>query len=142
MTKYWIMAGDIDNWKMAVESQFWAVGRRIMKNVRKGDKIVAYLSHGVSAVYGVFRATSDPYYDNTSPIFGLGPRKYPYRVHIMCELLLEKPVDIRPLIDKLSFIKNPVIWGAYFQQSPREISKEDFKKILYYIKTEGRSKNR
>lgn len=60
----------------------------------------------------------------------------------MAEILLEKPVDIRPLINKLSFIKNPVVWGVYFQQSPREISKDDFEKILSYIKTEGRFKNR
>lgn len=53
MTKYWIMAGDIDNWKMAVESEFWAVGRRVMRNVRKGDKIVAYLSHGVCFLWSI-----------------------------------------------------------------------------------------
>lgn len=139
MTNYFIMVGNEDNWKMAVESGFWAVGRgkRTMRKVKKGDKIVAYLSLGMCAFYGIFKATSDSYHDNTSPVFGLNPRKYPYRVNIAPEILLKKPLSIRPLINDLSFIKDSEIWGAYFQQPVRKISKEDFEKILSYIKSEG-----
>ena len=142
MANYFIMVGNEDNWKMAVESGFWAVGRgkRIMRDVNKGDKIVAYLSRRMCAFYGVFRATSDSYHDDTSPVFGLNPRKFPYRVNIAPEILLEKPLSIRPLINELSFIKDPDIWGAYFQIGIRKISKEDFEKILSRIKSEGQFK--
>jgi predicted RNA-binding protein len=134
------MIGNEDNWKRAVTSGFWAVGkgRKLARSIRKGDKIIAYLSLGPCAFFGIFRATSNFYYDNMTPVFGLDPRKYAYRVNIAPEILLEEPLSILPLIQELNFIKDPHIWGAYFQQSIIKIEGDDFEKILLYIKTKGR----
>lgn len=141
MINYFVMVGNEDNWKIAVSSGLWVAGRRkTMKEVKKGDKIIAYLSLGWFAFFGVFRATFDSYKDDSPTIFEVNPRKYQYRVKIAPEILPENPVSIRPLINRLSFIKDPDIWGAYFQNSVRKISKEDFEKILSHIKLEGEIK--
>jgi len=130
------MVGNEDNWQAAKNEGLWAASsKKTMKDVAKGDKIVAYVS-GWCAFKGVFRATSGFYQDKT-PIFGYERGIYPYRVKITPEILLENPVSIRPLINKLSFIKDAEIWGAYFQQSVRKISREDFEKILSHIKSEA-----
>jgi len=42
----------------------------------------------------------------------------------------DNPVDIRPLIGKLSFIKNTKYWGVYFQGGVVKLTKEDYQKIF------------
>lgn len=126
-------------WRSAAKLGVWAVARakKVWNNLKKGDKIIAYASRRVCGFCGAFRATSNAYYDDTSQLFGLDPQKYRYRVKISAELIPERPVDIRPLINELSFIKDPDIWGTYFQHSVRKISENDFNKILSHIKRVG-----
>lgn len=40
-----------------------------------------------------------------------------------------EPLDIRPLLQGLSFVKNPSSWGFYFMSGFREIPKGDFELI-------------
>lgn len=44
--------------------------------------------------------------------------------------LWEKPVEIKTLLEKLSFIRNKMHWGLYFQGGVIKILEKDYKVIL------------
>jgi len=132
------MIGKEDNWHTALKEGLWIAKRKNpIRSIKKGDLIIAYLSKHKCAFFGVFKATSDFYQDGTSTQFDVNSTEYPFRVKIEPGKILDKPVSIRPIIKDLSFIKNPEKWGRYFQAPIRQISREDFERILSYIRTEN-----
>jgi hypothetical protein len=46
-----------------------------------------------------------------------------------------EPVPIRPLLDRLSFIKDQRNWGLYLRQSARRISERDFRLVVGLAKS-------
>jgi predicted RNA-binding protein len=66
---------------------------------------------------------NEPYQPNTSSNFK------PYRRDVKYKKI--KEAEIRPLIEKLDFIKNKKRWGFYLISGFREISKEDFEIIQH-----------
>jgi predicted RNA-binding protein len=135
MPSYWLLVGEDDTWASLLGNGYWAIRRTWKKKarkIRKGDKAVAYVKF-FSAIYGTVEIISDSYYDENTSILGEPPGSYPIRFKIKPDIFLKEPTSIRPLIRKLSFIRNKERWYGYFQTSLKEISKEDCELIISHL---------
>lgn len=136
MANYFLMVGKEENWQTALNYGLWVSKRKNpIKNIKTGDKVIAYLSDHKCAFFGIFEAISNFYQDGALTQFDVNPSEYPYRVKIKPEKILENPVSIRPIINALSFIQDSKKWGIYFQNPIRQISGDDYEKILSHITT-------
>jgi len=104
-------------------SKKWSIGRRTRNRNRlmAGDKILFYQGgeEGKKFVGSAELASS---LQKTRSSDGF--------VKIKNFVLWVNPVEIRGLIQRLSFIKNKRHWGIYFQGGTLEIPEEDYQKIL------------
>jgi predicted RNA-binding protein len=99
------------------------------KRVKKGDWIVYYSSKerfgeptALQKFTAIGQVTDDfPYQFEMSAVFK------PYRRNV--KYLKCVPVDIRPLIDRLAFIKDKKHWGAVFRYGFLEVDRESFELI-------------
>jgi len=135
MPNYWLLVGDDDVWTSLLSEGYWAIKRmwkKTARKIRKGDKAVAYVKF-FSAIYGTIEIISDPYYDESTSILGEPPGNYPVRFKIKPDIFLKEPTSIRPLINKLPFIRNKKRWYGYFQTSLKKISKEDYELIISHL---------
>jgi len=64
---------------------------------------------------------------SVTPLPGLPLSMFPFTLDLADVKILEKPHDVRPLIDRLSFVSNKTYWGHGFRYSPRLISRPDFR---------------
>lgn len=100
-----------------------------IKRLKKGDLIVFYsgkTSYPNGEPYQKFtamgRVTDDePYQVEMTPTF------HPFRRNV--EFFDIKEADIKPMIEELSFIKDPSHWGFPFMRGLFEIPESDFEKI-------------
>lgn len=104
-----------------------------LNRMSAGDKVLFYAS---KAIYGepalcqrfVALATIA---DDVIFQFKYSEKFIPYRRNAIYESI--KEADIRPLIDKLSFIKDKDKWGYIFRTGFFEISKDDFDLIASHM---------
>ncbi len=130
---YWICITSERNWRVIREKNIWGVeSENIISRVKKGDKLVIYLKQEKindeiknPRIVALYEVDSEVFRDS-SKIFD---KNYPYRVKLKLIKILEKPLDFRSLIPKLSFIKNKKAWGAYLQRQMVPIPEEDWKLI-------------
>ena len=61
---------------------------------------------------------------------GLPLKLFPYRISLEKIRVFPRPIDCRPLIADLTFIKNKKSWGLAFMGTPRLIPKGDFGRIV------------
>jgi len=137
--KFWICVTTNENWSIIKDKNIWGVperSRRIIENVKPGDKIAIYVIQTrekdkvvPSRIVGIYEVVSEAYFDN-SPIFAQYRGKtFPYRIKIRPIKIFSKPLVFRDLIDKLSFIKNKRFWTVYFRRAMFEIPEKDFEVI-------------
>ena len=129
--KHWIVVTTPENFRICLASGLWGVNRQsaTIEEVAPGD-IVTFYVKGWKNFRGVYRVTSRPFYDANQ----LWPDKlYPWRVRIQptsqagnAEALL--------LRRKLGMIKDPSVWGTYFQREMIQVSRDDFDTILGLMK--------
>ncbi|CAA9493437.1 MAG: hypothetical protein AVDCRST_MAG96-1622 [uncultured Segetibacter sp.] len=137
MTKYFLIGASKDHVLKGVEGGFAQAGhgrKDFMSKPSKGDWIVFYSSKDkfengkplqkFTAIGQV--VDEEPYQPDNSGIFK------PYRRGV--EFKNRQEAEIRPLLDRLTFIKNKERWGFYFISGFREISKEDFDVIKSAMK--------
>jgi predicted RNA-binding protein len=98
-------------------------------NVKSGDMLVFYLG-GQHVFLGTAKAVSGAYLQKEDDAQQLFLNSGTYRVDIDEVSVWERPKPIKPLLKKLSFIKNEEHWGPYLQGGVRKISESDFKTIL------------
>lgn len=98
-------------------------------NIKSGDRLVFYLGGKNQKFLGMAKAVSEAYFDKSSSenIF-LDPTTY--RIDVSDITIWDRPKPIRPLLRKLSFIKNVDTWGPYLQGGIRKISEADFNTII------------
>ncbi len=129
MTKYFIICASRDHVLKGIEGGFAQAGhgrRDLMSKPGKGDWIVYYSSKDKfenGKLLQKFTAIAqvideEPYQINAGDNFK------PYRRDV--EFKNSQEVEIRPLLEHLTFIKNKKRWGFYLISGFREISKEDF----------------
>ncbi len=73
---------------------------------------------------GLFQVVSEPYRDTKRIFKG---RIYPNRVRLKEVLIPEEPVEFKPLVPKLKFIRNKQFWAAHLRSGLAKITERDFK---------------
>jgi hypothetical protein len=134
MVKYWIFVsvpytdfntGSIDEILDKIKSsKTWPIGRRtVYRNLlSKGDRVLLYQG-GEQGKKIVGSA------DLNSGLIGK-PDGICDGVLISNLDLWKEPVDIKKVVSKLSFVRNPERWGFYFKGGVVRISERDYKEIL------------
>jgi predicted RNA-binding protein len=137
MTKYFLICASRDHVRKGIEGGFAQAGhgrKDFMSKPSKGDWVIYYSAKEEfenSKPLQKFTAIGqvldhEPYQPDAHSDFK------PYRRDVSFKENQE--ADIRPLIEKLSFIKNKKRWGFYLIRGFREISKDDFEVIKHAMK--------
>ena len=130
--KFWIGVASKEHVQKGVEGGFCQLchGKsQPLKRMSAGDWIVYYSSKekfGDDMPCQQFTAIGRVT-DNGVYRFEMAPGFVPYRRDV--DFAVCKSAAIRPLIDKLSFIKDPVHWGYAFRLGYLQISQRDFSLI-------------
>ncbi len=134
MPNYYVAVTNDDNWLVVKSKQVWGLpeGREnLIRRLKKGDYLFIYLMSSrrgdkllSSRLAGLFQVASDPYRDSKRIFKG---RLYPNRVKLKPVLIPKKPVEFKPLVPKLAFIKNKKFWSAHLRSGLAEIPDQDFR---------------
>ncbi len=140
MTRYWIGVASREHVRLGRRGGFAQFGHGNLgpaKRLSKGDWVIYYsgketydgptLCQQFTAIGRVLDA--EPIQVEQSPGF------QPYRRRVRYERAAE--VSIRPLIARLSFIKNKARWGAPFRFGFLEIPAADFRTIAARMRSTG-----
>lgn len=140
---FWFASSNRDNCEIIKKKNIWGIPKRnknIMERVQKGDVILIYIAQKKDgdnilppAVAGAFEIVSEGYED-TKPLFitpeRMGDEIFPYRVKLKPIRIFKKPLEFKPLIPDLKFIKNKKMWTGHIRTSMREIPEEDYQFII------------
>jgi predicted RNA-binding protein len=137
MTKYFLICASKNHVLKGVKQGIAQAGhgrKDFMSKLSKGDWIVYYSSKDKfedGKPYQKFTAIGqiiddEPYQPATQKQFK------PYRRNADYKVFHE--TEIRPLLEKLNFIKNKKHWGFYLISGFREVSKDDFEIIEHAMK--------
>jgi len=139
----WFASSNRDNWEIIRKNNVWGIPKRnkaIIERVKLGDFILIYVAQKKeedtilpSAVAGAFEIVSEGYED-TKRLFitpeRMGDEVFPYRVHLKPVTIFKEPVEFKPLIPDLKFIKNKKMWTGHIRSAMREIPEEDYRFII------------
>jgi predicted RNA-binding protein len=131
-TKYWVVVACKSHIMKGVEGGFMMAnhGKEApLKRISKGDGILFYASkEGMDSKepYQKFVAIAEAADDKIQQV-DMGKGFEPFRRN--AKFKRTKEVEIRPLIEKLDFIKNKKSWGFIFRTGFFEIEKKDFELI-------------
>ncbi|MEO8412491.1 MAG: EVE domain-containing protein [Ginsengibacter sp.] len=137
MTKYFLICASKDHVASGLEQGIAQAGlgrKDFMSKLSKGDWIVNYSSKDKfenGKLYQKFTAVGqitneEPYLPGTRKKFN------PYRRNV--DYKTSHETEIRPLIEKLGFIKNKKRWLSYLISGFKEISTDDFENINQAMK--------
>ena len=136
----WLCVTTEANWNVVKEKNVWGVGERFKNTIQKvkpGDKLIFYVMQTKknkdiipSRITGIFEALSEPYRDPTKIFKPYGSEQtFPYRVKLKPIKILEKPINFKNLVPKLSFIKNKQRWSGALRRAMIEIPEKDYQTI-------------
>ncbi len=133
MPDYYLGVTNDENWPIVRDKRVWGLpeGREnLIKRLKKGDYIFIYLMSSKKGdethpprLAGLFKVASDPYRDSRRIFKG---RVYPNRVKLEPMIVPKKPVEFKPLVPKLEFIKNKQFWSAHLRSGLVRVTKRDF----------------
>ena len=136
MAKYFIIAASRDHVLKGAAGDFAQAGhgrKDFIGKPSKGDWVVFYSSkdkfengNPLQKFTAIGQVVDEEPYQPTSGSFK------PYRRNV--EFKNSREVEIHPLLESLSFMKNKKKWGFYLIGDSREISKEDFNVIKNAMK--------
>src|ERR1700733_2582642 len=129
MARYFLIGATRDHVLLGAKGGFVQAGhgrKDLMSKPEKGDWIVYYSAKdkfGNGKPLQKFTAIAqiiddEPYQPNAKRDLKPNRRNADFKPG--------EETDIRPLLEKLSFIKNTKHWGFYLMSGFRELSKEDF----------------
>jgi len=125
---YWLIALPREDMSHCIKIGVFGATRRIgIGKAKKGDKLVCYVTKECKII-GVGEITSD-YYMSDDPIFrsqGVFPDRFNFKATLIDK---RKEIDIRSIIDDLSFVTNKSYWSVFFRLSNRQIPEQDYKLI-------------
>lgn len=143
MTQRWLCISTRANDEVTRKKHVWGVAKRfgnIISRVKKGDTLLMYTMQEIidcevipSAVTGVYEASSDVYEDE-SAIFvtqkALGNEVFPFRINVKPVKIFKEPITFKPLVPKMTFIKNKTMWSGSIRTAMRVIPEEDYQRIM------------
>lgn len=123
-----ITGGEI--YRSLMSRKVWGLHPRTANraNFKEGDFLTFYLG-GQQVFLGTATVASSAYLDKTTESDRWFLNEGTYRVDLKDIQIWERPKPIKPLVKKLTFIRNPLHWGPYLQGGVRKIPEVDFKTI-------------
>ena len=124
-------------------------GKHKIHKAKPGDTLLVYVGQQVidkettlpPAITGCFAITSE-FYEDTKQVFtappkvGNGDEVFPLRIKLKTIEIFDPPVEFKPLIPKLAFIKNKTQWSGHIRgQAMRTIPEEDYEFIMKAAET-------
>ena len=124
-------------------------GKHKIHKAKPGDTLLVYVGQQVidkettlpPAITGCFAITSEVYEDTkrvftAPPKVGNGDEVFPLRIKLKTIEIFDPPVEFKPLIPKLAFIKNKTQWSGHIRgQAMRTIPEEDYEFIMKAAET-------
>jgi predicted RNA-binding protein len=137
---YYLLNTPPEDFKIDIKNKFSIAGfperyKNSVKKFKPGDRIVYYIK-GEYVFGAITEITGKYYYDETqiwSDWFNLFPVRIETKPVYFCEKF-ENMIFVKNIWDNLNFIKSKKKWGAYFQGSFRNLTKEDYKVIENALK--------
>jgi predicted RNA-binding protein len=143
MIQRWLCISTRANDEVTRKRNIWGVAKRYINTiarVKKGDTLLMYTMQETvdrelipSAVTSIYEGVSEVYEDE-SPVFvtpkGLGNEVFPLRINLKPMKIFAKPIEFKPLVQELSFIKNKTMWSGSLRTAMRVIPEEDYQKIM------------
>ena len=142
---YWIYVTTSDNWKVTKKLNLLGVPERnksTIARMRKGDKCLIYVKQERVAgevigaqIVGDYEVASDVFNDPkkvfTTPT-GLSEKEtFSLRRKLKPLAVFEKPINFKPLVDKLAFITNKKNYGTHLiGRALIPIGESDYKLIV------------
>lgn len=144
----WLAISNRENSDITISKQIWGVPKRNANQIGKsqiGDSLLVYVGQQVidkettlpPAITGCFEITSDVFEDSkrifTAPP-KLGDEIFPLRIKLKAIEIFDPPVEFKPLIPRLTFIKNKKQWSGHIRgQAMRMIPEEDYELIMAHL---------
>jgi len=141
----WLAISNRENSDVTIRKNIWGVPKRNVNQISKaqiGDSILVYVGQQIidkettlpPTITGCFEITSKVCED-TKQIFTappkLGDEVFPLRIKLKTNEIFDPPVEFKPFIPKLSFIKNKKQWSGHIRgQAMRTIPEEDYDLIM------------
>jgi len=143
MVQRWLCISTRANDEVTRKKLVWGVANRYQNTiarVKKGDTLLMYTMQEIvdgevipSAITGIYEASSDVY-DDDSSIFitpkALGSEVFPLRIKVKPVKIFKEPIPFKPLVPKMSFIKNKTMWSGSIRTAMRIIPEEDYRIII------------
>jgi predicted RNA-binding protein len=143
MSQRWFCISTRENAEVVDKKHAWGIAKRYNKTiarVKKGDTLLIYAMQAKvgddllpSVITGEYLVMSDVYEDDSqifqTPTF-LVNECFPLRLKLKPLKLFKPPIEFKPLIPKLGFIKNKKMWTGHIRGAMRVIPEEDYQKII------------
>lgn len=122
---YWLVCLPREDMEHCIKiGTFGASRKGALTNAKKGDKLVCYITKECKLI-ALGELTSD-YYMADEKIFK-SDGDFPDRFNFKAMPLGSKlELDIKTMIDDLSFVTNKLFWSVFFRLSNRKLTKEDY----------------
>jgi predicted RNA-binding protein len=142
---YWIYVTTIDNWNITKKQNLLGIPERnknIIDRLRKGDRCLIYVKLEKVAgqvlgaqIVGDYEIASDVFHDSkrvfTTPRGLSEKEKFSLRTKLKPRAVFEKPIDFKPLVEKLAFITNKKNYGTHLiGRALIPIGESDYKFIV------------
>lgn len=141
----WLAISNRENSEVTIKKNVWGVPKRFINTISRvnpGDTVLIYVGQKVidkkyilpPAITSAFDVITGQYED-TSQIFiappKLGNEIFPLRIRLKPIVIFKEPLEFKPLIPSLKFIKNKKMWSGHIRgQAMRMIPEEDYQLIL------------
>lgn len=124
----WIFVTDRGTWIDCAKDGSYGLKRAPgrIKEAESDDPLVAYIQKE-SLLAGLGHLTSLYYFDPDN-------EEYPHRVRLEVSLDFDNAIDVRSIIDRLSFVKDKAHWPVHFKGGAVKISLPDFEIIKAAIR--------
>lgn len=144
--QYWMAITNEDNWQVIKEKKKWGVSKSYLNPISRteiGDMLLTYCIEEIrketkipSRVTASYKIISKPEKENTAIFKNPYKRKeiFPWRINLELIEISDPPVEFKPLIKELKFIKNKKMWTGHIRKAMRTIPKEDYETILRNFK--------
>ena len=133
--KCWLVVTSYENFKYDRDFlgfKFQGLPYRFRKQVQRmqiGDKVVYYIMK--LQKFGAIATIVGDYFEDDKKLWVNDDEMWPSRRESKADIVLldDELIDVKRLVNDLSFIKRKEVWGVFFQGSIRNIPEDDFKLI-------------
>lgn len=141
---HWIYVTSPDNWNVTEKTNILGVSQRfrnMLSQVNKGDKCLVYVKKGKvngeklePRIVGIYEILSQVYEDSSQifdPPVADKREAFTLRIKLRPVRVLKTALQFKPLVARLSFIKNKERWAMPFMgRGLVQIPREDYEIIV------------